>query len=214
MKLIKEKKEKEEETSSIYILSPPTEASKIRMTKLFGDLTEDKAEDIMQSLFEFQRTGTEEIPEDPTDPESPTKEVINKPIDFYISTWGGGAHDMFAIYDTMRTVREDCDIDTYGLGKVMSAGVLLLAAGTKGRRKIGKCCRVMIHSAVGDPWGPIHNLENEMDEIRWIQEQHINSLVEETNLTKRQLKKMLNRKVNVYLNAEQAVEYGIVDIIV
>jgi ATP-dependent Clp protease protease subunit len=111
-------------------------------------------------------------------------------------------------------VREDCDIKTYGLGKVMSAGVLLLAAGTKGQRSIGKNCRIMLHSIRGDQWGALHNLENEMEEMRWIQEQHIDALVQETDMTKRHLKKLLDRKVNVYLDAKEAVEYGIADIIV
>ena len=47
-----------------------------------------------------------------------------KPITFYVSTWGGDALGMFGIYDLMRTVREECPIETFGLGKVMSAGVL------------------------------------------------------------------------------------------
>ena len=48
-----------------------------------------------------------------------------KPITFYVSTWGGDALGMFGIYDLMRIVREECAIETFGLGKVMSAGVLL-----------------------------------------------------------------------------------------
>jgi ATP-dependent protease ClpP protease subunit len=39
-------------------------------------------------------------------------------------------------------------------------------------------------------------------------------LVAETKMSKTQLKKMLDRKVNVYLSAEEAVELGIADIIV
>ena len=131
-----------------------------------------------------------------------------------VSTWGGCARGMFAIYDAMRAVRDDCEINTYGLGKVMSAGVLLLASGTKGNRRIGKNCRIMLHSVRAEQYGPIHNLENEMEETQWLQEQHIDALVEETDMTKKHLKKLLNRKVNVYLNATQAVEYGIADIIV
>ena len=72
----------------------------------------------------------------------------------------------------------------------------------------------MIHSVVGGNHGSIHNLENEMEEIRNSQDLYINALVRETGLTKRQLKRMLERKVNVYLSAEEAVEYGIADIIV
>ena len=137
--------------------------------------------------------------------------VINDPIELVISTTGGSAHDMFTLYDTMRLIREECEIVTVGLGKVMSAGVLLLAAGTKGTRKIGKNCRVMIHGVIGGHVGSIHNLENEMDEVRWMQEQYISALVSETDMTKRFLKKLIQRKVNVYLTAEEAVQYGIAD---
>jgi len=140
--------------------------------------------------------------------------VEYQPIDLNISTYGGEALSMFAIYDTMRIVREDCDINTLGLGKVMSAGVILLAAGTKGQRQIGANCRVMIHAVMGGDYGPIHSLENEVEEVRWIQEQYSKALLEETNMTKRELKKLFDRKVNVYLTAHEALEYGIVDEIV
>jgi ATP-dependent Clp protease protease subunit len=135
-------------------------------------------------------------------------------MEFIISTYGGSADDMFALYDVMRMIQKDCEIHTFGLGKVMSAGVLLLAAGSKGKRKIGANCRVMIHSVIGGNHGSLHNLENEMDEIRNSQENYVNALVRETNLTKRTLKRLLERKVNVYLSATEAVEYGIADIIV
>ena len=43
---------------------------------------------------------------------------------------------------------------------------------------------------------------------------YVDCLVEETNMSKKQLKNMLERKVNVYLSAEEAVELGIADIII
>ena len=137
-----------------------------------------------------------------------------EPIEFIISTYGGSAAEMFAIYDTMRMVKDECEIHTLGLGKVMSAGVLLLAAGTKGKRKIAKNCRVMMHSVIGGSAGAIHSLENEMEEIRFTQKQHIECLLEETNMTRAYLKRLLNKRVNVYLTAEEAVELGIADEIV
>jgi len=137
-----------------------------------------------------------------------------EPMEMIISTYGGSADDMFALYDVMRVIQKDCEIHTFGLGKVMSAGVLLLAAGTKGKRKIGANCRVMIHSVIGGNHGSIHNLENEMEEIRNSQDTYMEALVKETSLTKRTLKKLLERKVNIYLSASEAVEYGIADIIV
>jgi len=57
-------------------------------------------------------------------------------------------------------------------------------------------------------------MENELDQIRNIQEMYIKCLVSETKMTETVVRKMLERGVNVYLNAEEAIEYGIADVIV
>jgi ATP-dependent Clp protease protease subunit len=142
------------------------------------------------------------------------KEPPYDPIVFYISTYGGSADEMFSIYDMMGVTKAKCEIETIGLGKVMSAGTLLLAAGTKGKRKIGRHCRVMIHAVAAGSSGELHDIENEIKSIKNIQELYINAMSKETHMTKRMIQKLLDRKVNVYLTAEEAVEYGIADEII
>jgi len=183
---------------------------KIRVLGMIGDVTEERASDLIYGMLSLRESG---IREELSDPEDPLSDIVRtcEPMEMMISTYGGSASDMFGIYDMMRSIRDDCEIHTTGVGKVMSAGVLILAAGTKGKRRIGKNCRVMIHSVVGGTHGAMHNLENEMDEIRWIQERYIETLVAESDMTKAMVKKMLGRKVNIYLTAQQAVEYGIAD---
>ena len=178
--------------------------TELRTIGLFGEVNEERMSEVIGALILLRESGlTVE-----------TEQAIGPPIEMILSTPGGDAHDMFAIYDTMRLVREQNPIQTFAIGKVMSAGVLLLAAGTKGHRKIAKNCRAMIHGVTGGHIGTIHNLENEMDEIRWLQERYIDALVAESDMTKRFLKKLIARKVNVYLTAEEAVEYGIADEVV
>lgn len=206
-RITKNKEEEgKKETISLMDLQIPQGPPPLRTIGLFGDLDEEKVEDVCSGLLFLQHTSKTIVPGE--------QEPKVKPITFYVSTWGGDALGMFGIYDLMRMVREDCPIHTHGLGKVMSAGVLLLAAGTKGERRIGKHCRIMMHAVRGGHVGSIHSLENEMEETRWIQRQHIKALCEETDLTERQLKKMLNKNLDVYLTAEEAVNYGIADIIV
>ena len=118
---------------------------------------------------------------------------------------------MFAVYDTVRLVREDGPVVTTGVGKVMSAGVLLLASGTRGYRRVGANCRVMLHGVASGHVGQIHNLENELDEVKWTQDQYIKALAKETDMTQAYIKKLIARKVNVYLTAKEAVELGIAD---
>jgi ATP-dependent Clp endopeptidase proteolytic subunit ClpP len=194
-----------EESSPIILLNSPEEEKKLRKVNIIGEVSEDKTPEILYSMWHFKENGRYLNEEE---------ELCCEPFEVIVSTYGGSAMEMFAIYDTMRMIREECEIQTIGLGKVMSAGVLLLAAGSKGSRKIGKNCRVMIHSVIGGQHGPVHNLENELEEVKWIQEQYIDALKEETNMTKKYIKKLLERKVNVYLTAKEAVELGIADEVV
>lgn len=185
----------------------------LRIFGLYGELDEAKAAHAIVSMLDLAETAHIKVSENPDDPDAEVLDV-SLPMEFLISTPGGSADDMFAIYDVMRALRDNCDIITYGLGKVMSAGVLILAAGTKGKRKIGKNCRVMIHSVIAGSAGSFHNLQNEMSEIKHMQSAYIRALADETNMTETKLKRMLNKKVNIYLSAEEAVELGIADIIV
>lgn len=172
----------------------------LRVIGLFSDVSDEKVAELIHALIYLNEINRV----------SPSP----KPIEFYISTYGGSADDMFGMYDVMRNVRQESEIHTLGLGKVMSAGVLLLASGTKGKRRIGKNCRVMIHSVIAGNHGPIHNLQNEMEAVTQIQKMYSEALVAETNMSKKELKDLLERKVNVYLSAEEAVELGIADIII
>ena len=202
-----EEKEKPEEGERI-IFAPPEQ--KLRTIGVMGEINDDAGAEVVFGLLSLQNSAVHYEPVDIEDEDSEMKEVI-MPIDMVISTPGGNADDMFAIYDTMRSIRDEVPIKTRGIGKVMSAGVVLLAAGTKGERSIGKNCRVMVHSVIGGHVGPMHQLDNEMEEIRNIQDQYITVLAEETKMTKRYLRNLLKKKVNIYLSATEAVELGIAD---
>jgi ATP-dependent Clp protease protease subunit len=175
----------------------------LRIIGMFCDVHEEKVAEIIHAMLYLNEMNKLE-----------KKSEDKRPIEFYLSTYGGSADDMFSLYDIMRTIRQETEIHTLGLGKVMSAGVLLLAAGTKGKRRIAKNCRVMIHSVAAGNHGNLQDLTNELEAISDLQKMYTNCLVAETNMSKSDIKEMLNRNVNVYLSAEEAVKLGIADIIV
>ena len=177
----------------------------MRSIGLYGDVEEERVSEVIAGLLTLHHMGKPKVSEEGEVTEE------GKPIDMYVSTYGGSADDMAALVDIMNMVKKDCPIRTIGLGKVMSAGVLILASGTKGERMLGKNCRVMIHSVIAGNAGSLHNLENELAEVKKMQEVYLDSLVEVTNLTKKQLKSFMRRKTNVYLTAEEAIKYGIAD---
>ncbi len=175
----------------------------LRIIGMFCDVHEEKVAEVIHAMLYLNEMN-----------KLAEAEKDKRPIEFYLSTYGGSADDMFALYDIMRTVRQDSPIHTLGLGKVMSAGVLLLAAGTKGKRRIAKNCRVMIHSVAAGNHGNLQDLTNELGAIQDLQDMYTNCLVAETNMTESDIKDMLNRNVNVYLSATEAVKIGIADIII
>ena len=212
----KEKKEEKEETKEEYeaislsdLSSVLTDAPKLRILGIYGDINEERCSEAIYTLKYLTESGLMAAQLSSTEEEEDAPE----PIEFCISTYGGAAMDMFAVYDTMREIRNVVPIHTVGMGKVMSAGVLLLAAGTKGQRKIGKNCRVMIHGVISGQHGHLHDVENEFEEAKITQKQYVKALAAETNMTEAHLRKLIQRKTNVYIDAEEAVELGIADII-
>ena len=177
-----------------------------RVLGVYGDINEESTPEFLASLLHYHHTR-----EGPPDEE----DIIPiLPVDFYIATGGGNVAEMFAIYDMMRMVREDCPIHTFGIGKVMSAGVLLLAAGTKGERRIGRHCRLMLHRVLTGESGSLHNIQASVKEAEIMEHMMFEALVEETTLTMKQVKKIVAKNLDAYFSAEEAVEMGIADIIV
>ena len=188
----KNKKNLEEE---IVVELESDEEKSVAIIKLYGPVSEEKCEDVVDTMLKYTYSGGDLI-------------------QFIISTHGGLASEMFSVYDIMRSCREDCVIATLGIGKVMSAGVLLLAAGTPGSRQIGENCQVMIHGLKAEQGGSISTMESDLENLSKLQERYIKVLSRETNMSKRYIKKLFNKKLDVYFSAEEAVELGIADEII
>ena len=192
----------------------------LRMLSLYGDLDEKKAHEIVMDLFAYHDmkvTVDQQIKETS---DKVKKQLLGNlghkdPVKFLVSTFGGNAVDMFGIHDAMCMLQEaGVEIHTVGSGKVMSAGVLLLASGAKGKRTIGKNCRVMVHPVVGGAHGPSHDIQNEVEEILQTQKQYVECLAKETKLSVSRLNKLISEKRNIYLSAAEAVKFGIADKII
>lgn len=178
----------------------------IRTINCYGDITERMAAEVVQAMLYFDHTKVDVV-----EAEDGSVLEVKKPFKMYISTHGGIVSDMFSIIDIMSMIKKDCDIETIGIGKVMSAGVLILASGTKGSRKIGRNCRVMLHSVISGHHGSFPNIENEMKETKELQDMYFDYLCSCTKLTRNKIKKLLSNNVDAYLSAEEAIKYGIAD---
>ena len=214
----KNKKKQEKEDSQIVIINniqpPAYPEPELRTINLYGDIMEQKAADVIAALLYLENSSHKVTLEDPVDPES-REVLVARSISMLVSTHGGSASDMFSILDIMDMVKDrTCDIETFGIGKVMSAGVPILAAGTPGKRHIGRNCRIMLHNVMAGTGGTIFSIENELEEIKWVQERYIECLANYTKLTPSKIKKILKSQKDVYISAEEAIKMGIADKII
>jgi ATP-dependent Clp protease protease subunit len=136
----------------------------------------------------------------------------HKPIHLVISTYGGSVDEMFTLYDTIKFL--PCPVHTIALGKVMSAGVLLLASGEKGKRMIGKSARIMIHPVSGGAMGNVFEVMNDTKEQKRLQDQMVTAIVKETKASKKQIEEIMKTGHDVYLLPDEAIKLGIVDKII
>src|SRR5262245_14839357 len=84
-------------------------------------------------------------------------ENADKDISIYINSPGGDITALFAIYDTMKYVKND--ISTFCYGQAASAAAVLLAGGTKGKRFALPHARILIHQPYGGAAGQAADIE-------------------------------------------------------
>jgi ATP-dependent Clp protease protease subunit len=135
------------------------------------------------------------------------REDPDKDINLYIHCPGGVISAGLAIYDTMQIIRPE--VSTICVGMAASMGTVILCAGAKGKRYSLPNSTIHLHQAVGGAQGQAADIEIAAREIMRLQEMIRNIL---SNHTGQPMDKIIHdTDRDFYLNAEQAVEYGIVD---
>ena len=185
-------KSKSNGQDDVYYVSQPAGADD-RLVVLHGEVNEHSISNVIVQLLHLANQN-------------------HKPIHLVISTYGGSVDEMFSLYDTIKFV--PCPVHTIALGKVMSAGVLLLASGVKGKRMIGGSARIMIHPVSGGVLGNVFEAMNEMKEFERLQNLMVSALIKETKMKKEEIDKLMKAGHDFFLTPEQAIQMGIVDKII
>jgi len=134
----------------------------------------------------------------------------DKDINLYINSPGGSVTAGLAIYDTMEYIRPA--IATICMGQATSMGALLLAAGAKGKRYALPHARVMIHQPLGGAQGQATDIDIQAREIMKIKELIHKILVKHTGQNIEKIRQDTER--DYFMDAEEALRYGIVDRII
>lgn len=169
--------------------------------ELYGTIDEEKAANLIGSLYTIRNRYRR----------LRSQNAKLNPIDLIINSEGGSAPDMFAIYDAICIVKAEFPIRTIGLGRVMSAGVLLLAAGTKGIRCAGEHTRFMMHSVSAGNFGSLAELENSYQETMHVQHMFTTTLASNSKLTAKKTQRILQKKIDFFFDVDRALQFGIID---
>lgn len=151
------------------------------------------------------------------------KDVVNKmlllesdkpgdEIKFYINSPGGIVTSGMVIYDTMRMLKSP--VSTICMGLAASMGSILLSGGVKGKRYIFPHGEVMIHqpSLGGSIQGVSADLEIQARQTKRVKDLGAKILAENCGQTIEKIMKDFDR--DYWMDADEAVEYGIVDVVI
>lgn len=165
-----------------------------RKVFLWGAVTDETAKDITEKLLYLEATAP------------------GKGITFYINSPGGSITAGMAIYDTMKLITSPITVVVTGMAASM--GSILLCGAAKGRRLLYPHSRVLIHQPLisGRMVGPATDINiqaKEMEKLR-LELNHI--LAEASGQPLERINRDTDR--DFYLNAQEAIEYGLADKVV
>jgi ATP-dependent Clp protease protease subunit len=136
--------------------------------------------------------------------------VDKKDITMHIDSPGGSVKSGLSMVDVMEYIKSD--IRTVNTGMAASMGSVLLGAGTKGKRSSLRHSTTMLHQSSGGFSGNIQDAEIDMKEWKKVNDILFKLLGEYCGKTAKQVAKDATR--DFWLNAEEAVKYGIIDKII
>jgi ATP-dependent Clp protease protease subunit len=130
-------------------------------------------------------------------------------IRMYINCPGGSVYAGFAIYDAMQLIQ--APIETTAIGLTASFGTILLASGTKGKRFALPNATIHLHQPLvhGGVGGQATDVMIQANELIRQKERLYQILVETTGQPRDVIERDADR--DFFLDAQKAVEYGIVD---
>lgn len=184
--VIIDKEEGVEKSFDIY-----SKLLKERIVFLSGEITDEVANLIVSELLYLNSLG-------------------NDDIYLYINSPGGSVTAGMAIYDTMNFIK--ADVVTICVGMCASMGAFLLSSGCKGKRMSLKNGEVMIHQPLGGVKGQASDIQIHADRIIKMKKKLNSILASNTSKDMKVIERDTER--DNYMDAKEALEYGLIDKII
>ena len=186
-----EEKNKKSDSVGEQIQSSFLESRKVF---LWGEVSDRSARDLTEKLLYLENSNP------------------GKDITFYINSPGGSITAGMAIFDTMQLISSPITVVVTGMAASM--GSILLCGATKGQRFLYPHSRVLIHQPLitGRMQATAVDINIQAQEMEKLREELNGILARTSGQPLEKIQKDTDR--DFYLNASEAIEYGLADEIV
>ncbi|SRR5712692_8668896 len=171
-------------------------SERLRDVYLIGDIEKDLARTCIERLRELANEG-------------------NQPITVYINSAGGNVTDGLALHDAIRyIVSRGIEVTVMVQGMAYSMGSVVLQAASEGHRLAFPHSWIMIHEpAKWAGWQSTTAAAQHLERLKQMQDQIYRILASRSGKPLRQIIKDTKR-TDFYLDAQKALEYGLIDAVV
>lgn len=197
-------------------LSIKTFNDKLHNIYIKGDVGEDMWSYLVDKINEM-RSSDDEVSENNTAALLALgllTEAKLPPVNIYLSTYGGGLYDMFAIYDEIKNLQKKYEVNLFCVGKIMSAGTIIMLAVDAEHRFAYQNTTFMFHSLRGFVNGTLKDMEEDVEESKRIQKLVWKIYKDNTSIPDEKLDEIYKCKKDWFITAEQAKKYKIINKIV
>lgn len=135
------------------------------------------------------------------------------PINIYLSSFGGYCYAGLGVYDRIKEITDKYEVNIICSGYIMSMATIILQSATN--RIARKNTTFMVHDIADSPgYHKLEDLKDRVDEDVRLRNVLDKILIDRSKLTVSQINEINEKKKDWYLNAEQALEYGLIDKII
>lgn len=171
----------------------------MRKILLSGEINSSTIKEVINNILEIN---------DYDNKEERLKEGYKRePIYLYIDSYGGSVYSGLGLIDVM--VASKTPIYTVCIGSCMSMGLIIFASGHK--RFIGKNSTVMCHGASFGAFGKTPEVEESLEEVKRMEQVLVDILIEKTKIKRNKIDDIIERKMDWYIPAKEALRLGIAD---
>lgn len=187
---------------------------------ILGDINECKYTELKKEVFERlkeiednDRNNIEYLKS--LDYKVEIKEETPIDFNFHISTYGGSIYDGLGIYDLIHKldrINKRVNVNMFCEGKIMSAGIFIMLAAQ--HRYCTPNTTFMIHQLSSCALGKLEDLKEDVKEGERLDALVNNIITSNTSITKEEIEEWFSHRQDVFFDAHEAIEKGLIDKII